>query len=356
MEITRRIDLNLGCTCNIRCRFCYYQKSVKADEKRDLTTQEAKQWIRFFRKAGKDEIDLTGGEPTIRRDIFELVAYCRELGYKQVCVITNGVMLADKSFCDRLVESGLNDILFSLHGPDSSVHDSLTCFEGSFIKLQQAVRNMAGAPVRMRSNTVVNGISYRHLEAIAGLLKEWGMRRVNFILFNPIVEAGSSDAEMNLKYEDAAVYLKKVVDRFKGDFEKITIRYMPFCIMPGYERYITNMPQLHYDTDEWDYCLRTRFRNGRVLYLAALWLGFLLHPSKKRLMKLGWGKACHESIIWGLNFKNKRKGPACSGCAYGAICDGLWKEYAGHAGFGELKRVEGERVLEPYHFMKRGKS
>lgn len=352
MEITRRIDLNLGCSCNIRCRFCYYQKSVNAGKKRDLSTEQAKRWIRFFRKAGKEEIDLTGGEPTIRRDIFELISYCRELSYKKICVITNGIMLADKSFCDRLVESGLNDILFSLHGPDSAIHDSLTCFEGSFDKLRQAARNMAGTPVRMRSNTVVNGISYRHLEAITVLLKEWGMQRVNFILFNPIVEAGSSDAEMNLKYEDAAVYLKKVVDRFKDDFEKITIRYMPFCIMPGYEQYITNMPQLHFDPDEWDYCLRTRFRNGLFMYLAALTLGLLAHPSKKRLFRLGWEKARHEAIICGLNLKNKKKGPACAACAYGLICDGLWQEYAAHAGFGELKTVQGKRIEEPFHFMK----
>jgi len=77
-NLTRRIDLNLGYTCNINCRFCYYQNSMHdgtSAGRKDLSTQDAKRWLLFFRRKGLDAVDLTGGEPTIRRDIVELIAY-----------------------------------------------------------------------------------------------------------------------------------------------------------------------------------------------------------------------------------------------------------------------------------------
>jgi len=79
-NLTRRIDLNLGYTCNINCRFCYYQNSMHdgtSAGRKDLSTQDAKRWLLFFRRKGLDAVDLTGGEPTIRRDIVELIAYAR---------------------------------------------------------------------------------------------------------------------------------------------------------------------------------------------------------------------------------------------------------------------------------------
>ena len=356
LTITKRIDLNLGYTCNINCRFCYYQESMKSEKKwaeKNLTTAEAKYWLLFFRKKGKEEIDLTGGEPTIRKDILELVRYSKQIGYKKICIITNGIMVADCNFSKELVKQGLNDILFSIHGPNSQIHDSLTQRQGSFEKLIKAVNNMTDLNIRCRSNTVVNGVSYESLKNTAELLYNLKIRVVNFIIFNPIVEAQSSDSDMNLHYAQAAPYLKEVLDAYNNRFEKITIRYMPFCIMPGYERYITNTPQIQYDPDEWDYFWRTYFRNGPFLWFMALFLGFFLHPAPSRLFKIDFYTFKHEAIKWTLAFKNKIKPRHCRKCAYYNICDGLWREYASKLGFTELMPIGGKKISEPAYFMAR---
>jgi MoaA/NifB/PqqE/SkfB family radical SAM enzyme len=353
--LTKRIDLNLGYTCNISCRFCYYQKSVHAKDKRskkDLTTDQAKKWLLFFRKKGIEKIDLTGGEPTIRKDIAELIRYSKEIGYKTICIITNGMAFANEEFCRELVKNGLNDILFSLHGPNSQIHDNLTGVKGSFEKLIKAITNMKRLNIRCRSNTVVNGVNYKFLGDTAELLANLGIRIINFILFNPIVEAQSSDSDMNVTYEEASHYLKVVIDKYKDRMERITVRYIPFCVMQGYEMYVTNTPQIQYDPDEWDYYWRTYFRNGPLLWLGSLCLGFLIHPSKRRLFKLDWDRAKHEALKWSLAFKNKVKSPECKKCAYDKICDGLWRDYAKKIGFNELKAIKGEKIDDPTYFMR----
>ncbi|HTZ11833.1 MAG TPA: radical SAM protein [Candidatus Margulisiibacteriota bacterium] len=358
MQLTKRIDLNLGYSCNIKCSFCYYQKSMRCagkEARHDLSTQEAKKWLLFFRRKGLEAIDLTGGEPTIRDDIAELISYAREIGYKKICIITNGLRLADEALLARLVESGLNDILFSLHGPNRQIHEALTQTPGSFDKLLKAFANARASGLRMKSNTVVNGISYRYVEETAELLYGLGVRVVNFILFNPIIEAKGSGSDMNVDYIQAAPYLSRTIDAYKDKLDKITLRYIPFCVMPGYEQYITNTPQIQYDPDEWDYYWRTYFRNGIFLWAGAIALGSLLHPRPLRLASLDFNTAKHEAIKWALAFVNKTKGRQCKGCAYYMICDGLWRGYAKKKGFSELIPFMGKRISDPAYFMTQNK-
>jgi MoaA/NifB/PqqE/SkfB family radical SAM enzyme len=354
MNITKRIDLNLGYSCNLKCRFCYYRESVGSpsrEVKRELTTEEARRWLRFFRRKGLEAVDFTGGEPTIRDDIFDLIGYAKELGYRTICVITNGVKLAEEQFCRKLVECGLNDILFSLHGPDSAVHDDLTGVPGSFKKLLQGMDNMRGLPIRRRSNTVVNGLNYTRLEEIARVLREKGIERANFILFNQVEEAGTSDSGINLRYRDSAPHLHNLIDQYSGSFERITVRYIPFCLMPGYEKYVTNFPQIQYDPDEWDYLWRSYFRRGALTWAAATAGGFLLHPAPRRLLKIKLRAALREAIVWSIIAVNKIKGPQCRRCRYYRICDGLWRDYADRFGFEELTSVEGSKISDPAAYL-----
>jgi MoaA/NifB/PqqE/SkfB family radical SAM enzyme len=327
----------------------------KKEARRDLSTQEAKKWLLFFRKKGMEGVDFTGGEPTIRNDLAELISYARQIGYKTICIITNGLRLAEEAFLVKLIENGLNDILFSLHGPNREIHENLTRSPGSFDKLISAIQHAVKRGIKIRSNTVVNGVSYRYLSQTADLLYALGVRVVNFILFNPIVEAQSSDSDMNVEYAQAAPYLAGVIDKYKNTMEKITVRYIPFCMMPGYESYITNTPQIQYDPDEWDYYWRTYFRNGPLLWIGALYLGFFLHPDAWRLMRLDFNRARHEAIKWALAFVNKTKGSQCRRCSYYRICDGLWRDYARKKGFSGLLPFSGRKISNPAYFIRQNK-
>ena len=95
----KRLDLKVGYTCNNNCRFC-----VVADKRKfgDLTTKELKKQMEEGRKTCED-IVFTGGEPTIRKDIFELVRYAKKLKFDTIQIQTNGRMFASKKFCEKII-------------------------------------------------------------------------------------------------------------------------------------------------------------------------------------------------------------------------------------------------------------
>ena len=123
--------------------------------------------------------------------------------------------------------------------------------------------------------------------------------------------------------------------------------------MQGYEQYVTNMPQIQYDPDEWDYLIRTGIREGNVISTAALWIGMFLQPFKKISFKDGWNTYKHRGIKYFLQIKNKVYGSECNKCAYKGVCDGVWRKYAEWRGFSELKAIPGKRIDDVTHFIKK---
>jgi cyclic pyranopterin phosphate synthase len=214
----------------------------------------------------------------------------------------------------------------------------------------RALDNLASLGIRYRSNTVVTGMNYDRLEPLAALLVAKGVRTVNFILFNPIVEQDANREHLNVEYSKAAPHLKGIIDRWGSQIERLTVRYIPLCLMQGYEQYVTNMPQLQYDSDEWDYLVRTRVREGAVVSSVALGLGLLMLPDYGRAIRAGWQTTKRDAIKRFLQHKNKVKPAQCATCKYDHICDGVWREYARWRGTDELVAIRGTKIRDPKHF------
>lgn len=351
-SLTKRIDLNVGYSCNIKCRFCYYINDVKARNRdKDLSTQECKRLIRYYRRRNMEVLEFTGGEPTIRPDLFELAAYAKKIGFPGVSIITNGIRLADIDYARQLLDSGVTDYLFSLHGSGPNTHDLVTSVPGSFARLLEAITNLLKLKAKVRCNSVITGSTLHDIYSRAKLFSDLGVKTVNFIMFNPIEQAACCAEENFFRYSDAAVHLKAVIDDFGANFQKLTIRYIPLCIMPGYENYIQNVQQVHYDHDEWDYYLRSYIREPHWKWLGGVLFGLLLLPGKGEWLKLGFNQARHAAILEAHTWLHKCKFRQCMACSYGFICGGVWKAYASRFGNDELRPKTGSRIIAPWHFM-----
>ena len=358
VELTKRVDINVGYSCNERCKFCYYIQTLKDKEKeKDLSTEEVKKRIQYIRNQGISILEFTGGEPTIRNDLPELITYAKNLGFESISMITNGLRLAQKEYARKIVEAGVDDFLISIHGDAADVHDRVTEIPGSYDKAVACVKNLMEFPVKVRANCVISGLNYDRAVKTLELYHSLGLQTANFILFNPIVEADWKSApELNVPYSEAAPHIKDAIDQYKDKINKITVRYIPLCLMEGYETYVTNMPQIQYDPDEWDYLIRTTIREGSWISTAALWLGMLLYPLKKQALQKGWNTLKHEGLKYFLQLKNKTYGPQCSKCSLKGVCDGVWRKYADWKGFEELKPIDGKRISDPTFFIKMNKN
>src|SRR3989338_7590934 len=122
LPLTNRLDVNLGYECNNDCLFCYFKNRKQTTV--NLSTKEAKKRLTFIKKLGVDTIEFTGGEPTIRKDILELVRFAKHsLGFKKISVITNGSSFCDEGFAREAIKNGIDDVLISIHGHNEETND-----------------------------------------------------------------------------------------------------------------------------------------------------------------------------------------------------------------------------------------
>lgn len=108
------VHLDLGNVCNLGCVYCGLDRSEAtfAPTRTALATLEAARGLGFQRLA------LVGGEPTVRRDLVHLVSAARDLGYTDVVLTTNGLLLARGDLLLRLLAAGLTAVHLSLDDHD----------------------------------------------------------------------------------------------------------------------------------------------------------------------------------------------------------------------------------------------
>ena len=103
------IRLSITDICNFKCGYCLpngYQVDKK-DNKKFLHLDEIKRLAKVFSKLGVSKIRLTGGEPTVRKDFFEIIKILKnDANINKVVITTNGYHLDEKA--KMLVDSGLN--------------------------------------------------------------------------------------------------------------------------------------------------------------------------------------------------------------------------------------------------------
>lgn len=199
-------------------------------------------------------IDIQGGEPTIYKDILELVRYCREIGLYPT-LITNGLALARPGVCERYRDAGLRDFLVSLHGI-GDIHDEVVSVKGAYGKIVAAIEGMRSAGIPFRFNCTMSKPVVPVIPTIAQKAIEYGAHAVNYIAFNPFgdQQTGQRTHENVPKYSDIKPLLAEAIDALETAGIEVNVRYLPMCMAePRHRKNFYNYQQLPYDTHEWDY-------------------------------------------------------------------------------------------------------
>ena len=121
------IRLSITDVCNFKCGYCLpngYQID-KSDNRKFLQLEEIKRLAKVFSKLGVSKIRLTGGEPTVRKDFFEIIKILKnDAGIKRVVITTNGYHLNEKA--KMLVDSGINGINISIDSLERNIFKNVT--------------------------------------------------------------------------------------------------------------------------------------------------------------------------------------------------------------------------------------
>jgi len=122
--------------CNNRCSFC------KDIGKRGVWPRKEfiKEYLEW--KDPRNEVILTGGEPTLRENLDILIIYAKELGYKKITIESNGRTFSYNEYCQKLIEAGANKFIINLFGKTAKEHDKITKVKGSFEQAVEGIKNL----------------------------------------------------------------------------------------------------------------------------------------------------------------------------------------------------------------------
>lgn len=175
----------------MRCLYCMPEEGVPLSPNRELlTTPEIVMLSSVFVSQGVNKIRLTGGEPTVRRDILSLMHQLgglRPHGLKEICLTTNGISLHRK--LDSMVEAGLTGINLSLDTLDPFQFQIMTRRKG-FEAVQKSIDrilelNKLGAGIKLKINCVVmRGLNDREIIPFVEMTREKNIE-VRFIEYMP---------------------------------------------------------------------------------------------------------------------------------------------------------------------------
>lgn len=177
--------------CNLRCLYCMPEEGVSLSPPAHLlTTPEITYLSSLFVSQGVTKIRLTGGEPTIRRDILPLmhnIGALRRNGLKELCLTTNGITLFRK--LDSMVEAGLTGVNLSLDTLDQFQFQIMTRRKGFEAVMKSIDRilemNALGAGIKLKINCVVmRGVNEREILPFVEMGREKDVE-VRFIEYMP---------------------------------------------------------------------------------------------------------------------------------------------------------------------------
>ncbi len=163
-----RMDLAVTYRCNNDCSHCY---NARARSFPELTTNEWFEIIDQLWQLGIPHIVFTGGEPTLRNDLPELIAYAEKKG--QITGInTNGRKLANSDYLRTLIAAGLDHIQVTLESVDEEIHDQMVNRKGAWRQTIKGIRNAVNENIYMMTNTTMLKVNVKTIPATLDFLAE----------------------------------------------------------------------------------------------------------------------------------------------------------------------------------------
>lgn len=195
-------NFELTARCNFNCPMCYIHLSNEEVEKRG-TELTAQQWIRLAEQArdrGLVFALLTGGEPLVRQDFFEIYGAMKEMGLL-VAVNSNGSTLQGENL-QKLIEDPPHRINVSLYGGSAETYQTM-CGHNAFDRVVENIRQLKSAGIDVRINASLTPYNYQDLEKIYAISQELNtVLKVSSYMYPPIRVHG--DCGHRLSPEEAA--------------------------------------------------------------------------------------------------------------------------------------------------------
>jgi len=195
--------------CPLACIHCR-ANAITRPLPGELSHAEALDLIRQVAEFGRPYpvLVLTGGDPLMRSDLWELVEEARSLGIPIAMAPSPSRQLLEN--IDNIVREGVSAVSISIDHPDPVVHDRVRRYQGSWEAATTAVRELLRRGVSVQVNTAVMRSTVRGLPGMARLLRELGVRTWEVFYLVPVGRAGAEEDLSPAEWEDVSAFLYEV--------------------------------------------------------------------------------------------------------------------------------------------------
>ncbi len=214
------MDLAITYRCNNDCHHCYNARLRTYPE---LPTSEWKKIINRLWDLNIPHLIFTGGEPTLREDLVDLIAYAEAKG--QITGLnTNARRLSDPNYVERLVEAGLDHIQITVESHDPEIHDQMVSSRGAWKQTIKGLENALNSSLFVMTNTTMLKNNQLSLAETLDFLDKLGVPTIGL---NALIYSGrGKDVGTGLSEEELTPLLVLAQQKTRESGQKL-IWYTP---------------------------------------------------------------------------------------------------------------------------------
>ncbi len=292
------LDMILGYDCNVACDYCTIGPELRG---RALTTAQALAALRRGRAAGMDTLSITGGEPTIRPDLLALVRAGRTLGFSDIKVQSNGLLLAHGDNLARLLAAGTTRLHISIHTHREVRYEQLVRRTGTYASMVEGLRRAVASGVTLVVDVIVKRDTMADLPDAIAWLHALGVRAVD-LWYVSLTDANAGNVGSLPRVSEAMPFVAEALARGRAGGMVLRSLHVPRCLLGA------DHPHA------WDP------GSGEVLVVTPE-ATFALRDSR---------------------LAGRVKVPACVGCSFEQVCPGVRPDYLAVYGDAEIAGARGQ--------------
>jgi MoaA/NifB/PqqE/SkfB family radical SAM enzyme/glycosyltransferase involved in cell wall biosynthesis len=298
----RSLTLNLGSLCNNNCIFCVRggNDSVMTVDLKVIKNMLEKHSGRY------GSLKITGGEPTLRKDLPPILKLANKLGYK-VTLETNARMLADAKL-SLLIAPYHPEFMTHLESYKPSVHEGVTRAKGSFSQTVVGIKNVLKHGGTVSVKIMIAKHNYRDLLMLSKFIARLGAGHIVFVFLDPGGYAERFFDAIIPQYSEVRPHLSEALTWLMQNTKtRITLENFPLC------------------------CLDPSFREFESQQIR-----------KERSQAIGFSPMRGKNEIYlctTKRLKRKEKSPECRFCKFDAVCEGIYKRYIQSFGWQGIRPV-----------------
>ena len=283
------LDLILGYDCNLWCDYCTIGPELRG---RAMSTAQALRALQQGRAAGLDALSITGGEPTIRPDLLQIVRAGQALGFAEIKVQSNGLMYAHGDNLRRLLAAGATLLHISVHTHREDRYEKLVQRTGTHAAMVAGLRRAVASEARLVVDLIIKRDTMAELPAAIDWLGGEGVSAVDL---------------WYVSLTEAIPFIAEALARGRARAMRLRSLHVPRCLLgddhvhawdPGEDRVVVVTP-------ESTFALRDSRLAGRV------------------------------------------KVAACTGCPFEQVCPGIRADYLAAFGADEIAAARGQASARP---------